>query len=324
MQYSTLAATASTDMQAQVHPLAIAPAIAPAYGALAHLASDNLYFGGHGGCLYTCPYIHTPCCAPHSAAIFLSACGNNFSVRFPGSDIARVERAAALSCAPRSLSAIGVKMIIVHVSPLHPAYRALQGIARPGLLSLDRERFAALDVQLDLAFRGALSPFEASHLYDRILDLAYGALPRPKPADMRAQQWIATLRLDPHLSLRKLANESGLSYQHMSRIFGEALGLPLRQFQLWKKLDRVRRVYGDHDNLTDVAHAAGFSDLAHMTRVFQRNYGAPPSYFFRNPNVRIFGARPDTRDSSVTHHKPSAAPALDRAFRLGSGTTVAC
>jgi len=270
---------------------------------------NYVYFARHGGSLYASASIDTYGCSPHAAAVYIAVCRQSFTVRLgKAADIVRSEQAAVTSATWRSLSGTGVQLLVAHVSPLHPTYRALRAIPEPGLLTLDRARFDSLDETMQEAARGALSPFDASLLYDSILELVGPALPTVKLADARVASWVGELRRNPHLSLQAMARQSGLSYQHMSRILAEALGLPLRQFQLWQKLCRVRSVYRDHDSLTAIAHAAGFSDLAHMTRSFQRNYGTPPSHFFRNPNAHVIDtALPGSRYAPLASGLVAAA-----------------
>ena len=89
---------------------------------------------------------------------------------------------------------------------------------------------------------------------------------------------IERLDQDPQLPLEDLADETGLSYDRMSHLFSESMGLPLRSYTLSLKIHTAARLVGTGLNMTDIAHAAGFSDSSHFSRVWLRAYGGTPSY----------------------------------------------
>ena len=53
--------------------------------------------------------------------------------------------------------------------------------------------------------------------------------------------------------------------------------MPFRRDVLWRRLWRLAREISGGANLTSVAHAAGFSDSAHCSRVFRSTFGVPAS-----------------------------------------------
>jgi AraC-like DNA-binding protein len=42
--------------------------------------------------------------------------------------------------------------------------------------------------------------------------------------------------------------------------------------------------------LVELAEIAGFSDAAHLSRVYKQVYGAPPSYFYFSGNVKLIAS----------------------------------
>jgi AraC-like DNA-binding protein len=59
-------------------------------------------------------------------------------------------------------------------------------------------------------------------------------------------------------------------------LFVEQTGVPFKTYLLWLRLVRAVELYSQGANsLTDAAHAAGFADSAHFSRVFKRTFGSP-------------------------------------------------
>jgi AraC-like DNA-binding protein len=79
------------------------------------------------------------------------------------------------------------------------------------------------------------------------------------------------------LSLKTLAGISGLSPSHFMHIFTESVGVPLRPYILWLRLQRAACDLVDGYSVTSAAHSAGFSDGAHLTRTFRRMLGMTPT-----------------------------------------------
>ena len=79
------------------------------------------------------------------------------------------------------------------------------------------------------------------------------------------------------LSLKALADISGLSASRFMHVFTESVGVPLRPYILWLRLQRASCELMDGASMTAAAHNAGFSDAAHMTRTFRRMLGTTPS-----------------------------------------------
>jgi AraC-like DNA-binding protein len=79
------------------------------------------------------------------------------------------------------------------------------------------------------------------------------------------------------LSLKELAEIARLSPSRFMHAFTESVGIPVRPYILWIRLQRGACDLMDGASVTNAAHRAGFSDAAHMTRTFRRMLGATPS-----------------------------------------------
>lgn len=98
----------------------------------------------------------------------------------------------------------------------------------------------------------------------------------------------AALRLLPALvgegPLRTgdLAHRIGISATRLTHLFTAQVGIPLRRYILWHRLHIAITEVRAGADLTAAAHAAGFSDSAHLTRTCRRAFGLPPSALSRS------------------------------------------
>ena len=89
------------------------------------------------------------------------------------------------------------------------------------------------------------------------------------------------------VSLDVLAESVGLSASRFLHLFTTSVGVPLRPYVLWLRLQRGAGELARGKSVADAAYAAGFSDAAHFTRTFRRMIGATP----RQVLQRGFAAR---------------------------------
>ena len=59
--------------------------------------------------------------------------------------------------------------------------------------------------------------------------------------------------------------------------FTDSVGVPLRPYVLWLRLQQAMCELGGAANVTTAAQNAGFSDAAHLTRTFRRMLGLTPT-----------------------------------------------
>jgi AraC-like DNA-binding protein len=78
-------------------------------------------------------------------------------------------------------------------------------------------------------------------------------------------------------SLKTLAGIAGLSQSRFMHVFTESVGVPVRPYILWLRLQRAACDLMNSASVTGAAHAAGFSDAAHLTRTFRRMLGTTPT-----------------------------------------------
>lgn len=108
------------------------------------------------------------------------------------------------------------------------------------------------------------------------------ALPPPstRPRHPGIQRVLRHLRANDggaDTSLEALARVARLSPGRFMHAFTESVGVPLRPYLLWLKLERAGAAIAGGATLAAAAAAAGFADAAHMTRTFRRMFGVSPS-----------------------------------------------
>jgi AraC-like DNA-binding protein len=80
-----------------------------------------------------------------------------------------------------------------------------------------------------------------------------------------------------NLSLKALADIAGLSPSRFMHLFTRSVGVPLRPYVLWLRLQRAASDVIRGASVTSAAHRAGFADGAHLTRTCRRMLGLRPS-----------------------------------------------
>jgi len=77
-------------------------------------------------------------------------------------------------------------------------------------------------------------------------------------------------------SLAVLASIAGLSRSRLMHVFTEAVGIPVRRYLLWLRVQRATCALTSGRTPTEAAHLAGFSDAPHLVRSLRRTLGTTP------------------------------------------------
>jgi AraC-like DNA-binding protein len=83
-------------------------------------------------------------------------------------------------------------------------------------------------------------------------------------------------QLDRPVTLRRLADEIGLSPYHLCRRFAEVYGLPPHRYHLVLRLRLAKNLIKAGGQLADIAQATGFADQSHLGRHFKECFGFSP------------------------------------------------
>src|SRR5215510_1301412 len=144
---------------------------------------------------------------------------------------------------------------------------------------------------------------------------------RPVKIHPRVNRVLKYLRqkigISDDFSLKTLAGISGLSRSHFMHVFTESVGVPLRPYILWLRLQRAACDLTDGASVTSAAHNAGFSDAAHLSRAFRRMLGMTPTDLaLRKPMTR--GVSLDRIGSSVAREPKARTTRWEPVERSGS------
>jgi AraC-like DNA-binding protein len=181
----------------------------------------------------------------------------------------------------------GTRLVILQIDPDFPDYRPLEKMLaehEDPLLGLDYGIFEPLLERFTGLFSGDYDCDRARLLYDDIITTITHVPHREVVLDPRIREVLGRLKTEEPdtVSVPELARGVGLSADRFMHLFKENMGLPVRKYLLWLKLQRAARAMKSGANLTRAAHEAGFSDSAHLSRTFKDMFGLSPSRVLAN------------------------------------------
>lgn len=227
----------------------------------------------------------------HHAMHILVAVRGQLRVRIGGG----VWRAAAGLVTPpdvaHAVDGRDAEILLVFLDPESAAGAALRARLGDAVRLLSRAQADALaDGTEDTA---ALMAADGVDFTRRAVALLGGDAGAPRPIHPRVRRILRLLREragDDDASLETLAEAVDLSPGRLMHVFTESVGIPLRPYILWLKLQRAAAAIAGGAPLAQAAAAAGFSDAAHMSRTFRRMLGLSPSAL--RPRNRAKTAQP--------------------------------
>ena len=83
--------------------------------------------------------------------------------------------------------------------------------------------------------------------------------------------------LEGRPSLADAAHAASISPSRLTHLFSAQVGIPFRRFVLWLRLARAAEQVWSGTPLTEAAIAAGFSDMAHLSRACRSTFGVTPT-----------------------------------------------
>lgn len=79
-----------------------------------------------------------------------------------------------------------------------------------------------------------------------------------------------------------LASHVHLSTSRFRHVWRDEVGMSIQSYLRWQRLLVAMAATAKGTSLTEAAHAAGFADSAHLTRVFRATFGIAPSRIFKD------------------------------------------
>ncbi len=78
---------------------------------------------------------------------------------------------------------------------------------------------------------------------------------------------------DEAFGVKRLAKEVDLSEGRLTHLFKQEVGMPVRRYILWLRLQKAVIHIINGSIFTDAAYFAGFADSAHLSRTFRKMFG---------------------------------------------------
>ena len=220
-----------------------------------------------------------PTHAHHAVQISIGLDG---PVRFrePEAEWQEMDGGLVLPNAPHGFDACGSAVAMIFVGPESREGRSLtEGRATP-ITPIDRDRISDHLPALATFDERRPDQLAAAEIITGVVrELCAGPHPVGKLDERIVRVLEAVGERDPcrPISLAEAARLVHLSPSRLAHLFKEEVGLPFRRYLLWLKLTRAMTEFGRGSNLSRAAHAAGFSDSAHLTRTWRQMFGVPPT-----------------------------------------------
>jgi AraC-like DNA-binding protein len=179
--------------------------------------------------------------------------------------------------APHAIDAAGAEVALVFVEPESDLGVELLRALRSEVQPLERLPIAR--------------PLDAPALVRAAIASLGGAREaRARRVHPRVRRVLRALNGGAEGSLAELAALAGLSEGRLMHVFTESVGVPLRPYVAWLKVQRAAAAIASGAPLARAAAEGGFADAAHMTRSFRRTFGMTPSAI-RSQMVQAAAAR---------------------------------
>lgn len=132
----------------------------------------------------------------------------------------------------------------------------------------------------------AAAAAEPARMVEALEDYLLGTDPVPDPTAREVTALVSEAERRPGLvRAEQLASYAGLSLRSLQRLFAEYVGIgPKWVIQRFRILEAAAAAHaGEPTHWASLAHRLGFSDQAHLTRVFTQVVGTPPASYQRDP-----------------------------------------
>lgn len=171
--------------------------------------------------------------------------------------------------------------IMIWFDPATIAARAIRLLSSSELIPLSRSEInipISQLLQLSSHLQTCNEAINLSKIITQALLPRYEAV---KPIDKRVALTLnafqnSALLCQPH-PLKYLARTVNLSEGRLRHLFRQELGVTIQKYWIGHRLLVAIRQFNSCESLTEVAHEAGFADLAHFSRAFRASFGMTPS-----------------------------------------------
>jgi len=122
-------------------------------------------------------------------------------------------------------------------------------------------------------------------IWNQVIDMLLGPNMAPLLSiDPRIEKTIDVIAKLPvkKISTSDIASQVFLSESRLLHLFKDNVGIPIRKYLLWIRLNEAVKKILNNISLTNAAHEAGFSDSAHLSRTFRSMFGLTISEILKN------------------------------------------
>lgn len=174
------------------------------------------------------------------------------------------------------IDAGGVQRLLVFLDPESDAGRQLLATVKGSHRMITAEQRDALTRGVDPVALMSGGGVAWAATATQLLGAAPLAPLKMHPGVRQALKHLKEAGTQADTSLEALAVVAGISPGRFMHVFTESVGIPLRPYLAWLKLQRAVSAIVGGRTLSQAALAAGFSDSAHMSRAFARMLGIRP------------------------------------------------
>jgi AraC family transcriptional regulator len=232
-----------------------------------------------GGSLWTGRAAMTTDVHSHHAIQITLGLDGGFRLRGPEAGFSAEIVAAVVAADKPHAFSVDATVALIFVEPESPQGRAIGRLCgEAAIAGIDPELLGDTPAGLLEVIKGRNGADMEAAARAVVARLGGPGWPRDRP-DARVARVIGMLgaRLDDPPRLEEAAGLAKLSADRFRHLFVEETGLQYRSYLLWLRLGRAVAAFAKGHSLTEAAHAAGFSDSAHLSRTFRRTCGLMPS-----------------------------------------------
>lgn len=184
------------------------------------------------------------------------------------------------------LDAPQTNIFVIQLDPKTEEYKSLKLDKEPKLIP-DKTANTISELAKPILY-GDINCESVKQLYAKILNELGSSSNIETELDPRIAQAIEIIShvLPEGIRIKEISEQTGLSPDRFMHLFKENMGIPLRQFLLWKRLHIAAKHLQTGGNLTEASHSAGFSDQAHLSRTFKKMFGVKPSLFLGGSQLK--------------------------------------
>lgn len=251
-------------------------------------AKDTAYVFGNHGFIYASTSQDRGFTVRHTANLLISLNGEPFDILLHDGRSITASAAVIAPKVNRRLVSPSRGLVAFLIYPSHRCFRDFAGAMTTEVAALERGRLAAWDEALARLCAGEATAEEARRCFGGLVPCVAGLLPKRRCDDEeRVGRLLRILRDGERWDMDHLSRHFQLGPRGVNALFLRALRMSYIDYKMWCKQRTVLEMMCSRDSLTDIAHAAGFSDSSQFTRAFTRWFGQTPSASRDEARVRL-------------------------------------